>query len=210
MTRPCSKTSCAPTTTGCCLDRDTAELFRAYFTRHRCLRSRLRNSTKSISPAPDVQVTRPSLRQRWLRIRYSILQLYPVPARRPRDIHAGTHARQEAGRNTVVIRDLGHGTPPHLCVHLLTTDWATRAGTRLLGYLFGRHVSILKPESPTSQRLAIRHDPSGQTEPKRLLYQTLRSSLHHVVRPASRGQHLQNGSGSIRRRYSCPASSETR
>lgn len=46
----------------------------------------------------------------------------------------------------MVIRDLGHGTPPHLCVHLLTTDWAPRAGTKLLGYLFGRHVPILKPD----------------------------------------------------------------
>lgn len=24
----------------------------------------------------------------------------------------------------MVIRDLGHGKPPHFCVHLLTTDWA--------------------------------------------------------------------------------------
>src|SRR5690606_12949653 len=72
----------------------------------------------------------------------------PVPTRRPRNIHAGTHARQEAGRNTVMIRDLGHGKPPHLCVHLLTTDWATRTGTRLLEYLFGRHASILKPDIP--------------------------------------------------------------
>lgn len=165
----------------------------------------MRNSTKSISPAPNLKVTRPYVGQGWLRTRFSILQLYPVPTRRSRDIHAGTHARQEAGRNTVVIRDLGHGKPPHLCVHLLTTDWATRARTRLLRYLFRRHASILKPDiTCPANDWPLVHGPSGQTTPKRLLYQTLRSPLHHVVHPTSSGQHLQHGSGPTRRRHSCP------